>query len=278
MSVPKTFFDSLSRRKAGILPRLPDKEASEEFINHLYRYLFLPVPDETRSAGDLADGFEQLQVHLSNILIDIFEDENETEQIAASFFSKIPEVYDTLLRDADAFLKFDPAARSHEEVVLAYPGFFAIAVYRFANALHQLEVPLLPRILTEYAHGRTGVDIHPGAKISDSFLIDHGTGVVIGESAVIGKNVVIYQGVTLGALHVSKEMASVKRHPTIEDNVIIYSGATILGGQTVIGRNSIIGGNVWLTNSVNPDSVVYQKSEVIVRTKYPENEFLNFVI
>jgi serine O-acetyltransferase len=278
MSVQKTFFESLSQRKAGILPRLPDKQASEEFINQLYQFLFLPVTDETRSPEALAETFDQLQIHLSNILIDVFEDENETDNIAASFFNKIPEVYDTLLKDADAFLKFDPAARSHEEVVLAYPGFFAIAVYRFANALHQLEIPLLPRVLTEYAHGRTGVDIHPGAKIGESFLIDHGTGVVIGESTEIGKNVVIYQGVTIGALHVSKELASVKRHPTIEDNVIIYSGATILGGHTVIGRNSIIGGNVWLTNSVNPDAVVYQKSEVIVRTKYPENEFLNFVI
>lgn len=278
MSVQKTFFESLSQRKAGILPRLPDKQASEEFINQLYQFLFLPVTDETRSPEALAETFDQLQIHLSNILIDVFEDENETDKIAASFFNKIPEVYDTLLKDADAFLKFDPAARSHEEVVLAYPGFFAIAVYRFANALHQLEIPLLPRVLTEYAHGRTGVDIHPGAKIGESFLIDHGTGVVIGESTEIGKNVVIYQGVTIGALHVSKELASVKRHPTIEDNVIIYSGATILGGHTVIGRNSIIGGNVWLTNSVNPDAVVYQKSEVIVRTKYPENEFLNFVI
>lgn len=278
MSVQKTFFESLSQRKAGILPRLPDKQASEEFINQLYQFLFLPVTDETRSPEALAETFDQLQIHLSNILIDVFEDENETDKIASSFFNKIPEVYDTLLKDADAFLKFDPAARSHEEVVLAYPGFFAIAVYRFANALHQLEIPLLPRVLTEYAHGRTGVDIHPGAKIGESFLIDHGTGVVIGESTEIGKNVVIYQGVTIGALHVSKELASVKRHPTIEDNVIIYSGATILGGHTVIGRNSIIGGNVWLTNSVNPDAVVYQKSEVIVRTKYPENEFLNFVI
>jgi serine O-acetyltransferase len=139
-------------------------------------------------------------------------------------------------------------------------------------------VKILPRIFTEYAHGKTGIDIHPGATIGKSFFIDHGTGIVIGETTVIGDNVKIYQGVTLGALNVSKDKASTKRHPTIEDNVIIYSGATILGGETIIGHDSVIGGNVWLTYSVLPNSIVYHKSEVAVKDKYPDAEVLNFVI
>jgi serine O-acetyltransferase len=175
-------------------------------------------------------------------------------------------------------LKFDPAARSVEEVLVAYPGFYATAVYRLSHQLWEQGVEILPRLFTEYAHSKTGVDIHPGAHIGESFCIDHGTGIVIGETTIIGNNVKIYQGVTLGALQVSKDSAIVKRHPTIEDNVTIYSGATILGGQTVIGHDSIIGGNVWLTYSVPSFSVVYHKSEVKVRDKNPFPEPLNFVI
>jgi len=137
-------------------------------------------------------------------------------------------------------------------------------VFRFANLLHQYKVPSIPRILTELAHQKTGIDIHPGATIGSNFFIDHGTGIVIGETSVIGDNVKIYQGVTLGALSVSKEMAETKRHPTIEDNVVIYAGATILGGKTIIGKNSIIGGNVWLTKSIEPNSTVYHQSDLII--------------
>jgi serine O-acetyltransferase len=175
-------------------------------------------------------------------------------------------------------LNSDPAAKSIEEVITAYPGFFATFVYRMAHLLCQHECILLSRFFTEYAHSKTGIDIHPAAVIGRSFSIDHGTGVVIGETTIIGDHVKVYQGVTLGALNVSKAIASTKRHPTIEDNVVIYAGATILGGNTVVGSGSIIGGNVWLTNSVPPNSVVYHKSEVHVKDNNPFPEPLNFVI
>jgi serine O-acetyltransferase len=158
----------------------------------------------------------------------------------------------------------DPAAKSEFEVIRTYPGFYALCFYRIAHKLLKLEVPLLPRVLTEYAHSRTGIDIHPGAEIDEHFFIDHGTGIVIGETARIGKHVKIYQGVTLGALSVKKSLANQKRHPTVEDHVVIYSGATILGGETVIGHHSIIGGNVWLTCSIPPGSLVHHNPEVTV--------------
>lgn len=166
------------------------------------------------------------------------------------FLSDLPEIAKYCHADAKALLDGDPAAHSVEEVVLCYPGFFAVVAYRIANKLYKRQVPLLPRMLTEYAHQKTGIDIHPGATIGHSLFIDHGTGVVVGETAVIGNNVKIYQGVTLGALRVDREQRTKKRHPTIEDNVVIYAGATILGGETTVGHNSVIGGNVWITRSV----------------------------
>jgi len=159
--------------------------------------------------------------------------------------------------DVQAAWEGDPAAKSVEEVILSYPGLEAITVHRFANTLWKSGVPLIPRMMSEYVHARTGIDIHPGAAIGDRFFIDHGTGVVIGETTVIGKNVKLYQGVTLGALSVRKNESDSKRHPTIEDGVTIYAGATILGGETIIGRDSIIGGNVWITASLPPESRVY---------------------
>jgi serine O-acetyltransferase len=183
-----------------------------------------------------------------------------------------------LLDDANAFTKFDPASESVEEVILCYPGFFSIAVYRLAHVLYNLRVPILPRVMTEYAHSITGVDIHPGAQIGKCFFIDHGTGTVIGETTLIGDNVKIYQGVTLGALFVEKKMAKKKRHPTIEDNVIIYARSTILGGETVIGHDTVIGGNVWLTESVPPNSLVYQKHTAIVRNSKNIQDQTNGVI
>jgi len=170
--------------------------------------------------------------------------------LVQAFLSDLPQIAAYCHRDAQALFEGDPAAHSLEEVVLCYPGFFAVVAYRIAHKLYQRQVPLLPRMLTEYAHQRTGIDIHPGAKIGHSLFIDHGTGVVIGETAVIGNNVKIYQGVTLGALRVDREQRAKKRHPTIEDNVVIYAGATILGGETTVGQNSVIGGNVWITRSV----------------------------
>lgn len=185
-------------------------------------------------------------------------------QTAQQFFATLPEIHRMLLTDEAAILAGDPAAQTHFEIIRAYPGFLAICFYRIAHNLHILQVPLIPRILTEYAHSQTGIDIHPGATIGENFFIDHGTGIVIGETTQIGNHVKIYQGVTLGALSVEKNMAKQKRHPTVEDNVVIYSNATILGGETVIGRNSIIGGNVWLTRSVPEGSKVYHKPDIQV--------------
>ncbi len=183
-------------------------------------------------------------------------------QLQTAFYKDLPPIRALLQEDAAAILAGDPAAQSLVEVISTYPGFFAIAVHRLAHCLYQLQVPLLPRQLSELAHRRTGIDIHPGANIGRRFCIDHGTGVVIGETVNIGEDVKIYQGVTLGALSVKKEMARTKRHPTIEDGVVIYAGATILGGDTVIGAHSIIGGNTWLVKSVPPNSRIYYKGDL----------------
>ena len=179
------------------------------------------------------------------------------EYIGLKFFKELKHVHELLMLDAYAIFEEDPAANNVEEVIIAYPGFTAISYFRIAHLLHSLNIPLIPRVITEYCHQKTGIDINPSAKIGKSFVIDHGTGIVIGESAEIGDNVKIYQGVTLGALSVRKEFQSTKRHPTIEDNVVIYANATILGGKTIIGRNSIIGGNAWITKSVPPESKIY---------------------
>lgn len=178
--------------------------------------------------------------------------EGEAQRIAVEFFKKIPMLREYIEADVEAAFDGDPAAYNKEEIVVSYPGFYAITVNRIAHELHLLGVPLIPRIMTEHAHSLTGIDIHPGATIGKYFFIDHGTGIVIGETTVIGDNVKIYQGVTLGALSTrgGQKLKSVKRHPTIEDNVTIYSGATILGGETVIGRDVVIGGNTFITSSV----------------------------
>jgi serine O-acetyltransferase len=182
------------------------------------------------------------------------------ELIVENFFDEFPQIRASLALDMKAAFRGDPAAKSFEEVIVSYPGFDAITVHRLAHFFWKAEVPLIPRMMSELVHGRTGIDIHPGAEIGESFFIDHGTGVVIGETTIIGKNVKLYQGVTLGALSVKKEEGNRKRHPTIEDDVTIYSNATILGGGTVIGRGSTIGGNVWITASVPPDTMIYTKT------------------
>jgi serine O-acetyltransferase len=182
-------------------------------------------------------------------------------QLAARFMAQVPAIYEDLTKDATAIYQGDPAATCLYEVIRAYPGFYAIAYYRMAHALHLLHIPLLPRMITELAHARTGVDIHPAAEIGPYFCIDHGTGIVIGETSVIGAHVKLYQGVTLGALSIDKSMAKSKRHPTIEEHVVIYAGATILGGDTTIGHHSVIGGNVWLIKSVAPFSRIYYKAD-----------------
>lgn len=186
---------------------------------------------------------------------------NDATTISAKFFEKLPQLFDALQQDVTAMFEGDPAAKSRNEVIRTYPGFYAIAAYRIAHELHVLGVQGIPRIITEHAHSLTGIDIHPGARIGSHFCIDHGTGIVIGETTVIGHHVKIYQGVTLGALSVNKEDAEKKRHPTIEDRTVIYSGATILGGETVIGHDSIIGGNVWITRSMPPFTKIYYQSK-----------------
>lgn len=178
-----------------------------------------------------------------------------------AYMATVPQVYKWLTSDAEAILAGDPAANSLTEVIRSYPGFYAIAVYRLAHQFCELGVPLIPRILAEHAHTKTGVDIHPSASIGTRFCIDHGTGVVIGETVNIGNNVKIYQGVTLGALSVQKSLAKTKRHPTIEDEVVIYAGATILGGETIIGRGAVIGGNTWITRSVPPGAKIYYRQD-----------------
>lgn len=188
----------------------------------------------------------------------------DNQDRSRKFFRDLPDLYQVLNTDITAILQGDPAATNESEIIRAYPGFFAISLYRVAHSLLKQEVPLLPRILTEYAHSKTGIDIHPGAQIDEHFFIDHGTGIVIGETTQIGKHVKLYQGVTLGALSVNKNLAHTKRHPTVEDHVVIYSGATILGGETVVGHHSVIGGNVWLTNSVPPGSLVFHNPEITV--------------
>ncbi len=202
----------------------------------------------------------------------------QDEKVAYAFIKTLPALHEKLWTDANAIFEGDPAAESVDEVILAYPGFFAITIYRIAHELYGMQLPIIPRIITEYAHEKTGIDIHPGAEIGSPFFIDHGTGIVIGETSVIGKNVKIYQGVTLGALSVDKKFSKTKRHPTLEDDVIVYSQAVILGGETVIGRNSVVGGNAWVTASVPPNSTVYSKSEVRIRSNEKAEDFLDFVI
>lgn len=271
------FIQQIVNRQQQSKLQLPDKVLANQFINHLFGFLFIPSQALKNESAAIIE-FEQLQQTLQQLLQSIGYNQEESNSIVDSFFNSLPSIYDALLQDATAVVQFDPAANSIEEVMVAYPGFFATAVYRFANQLHLKGVTILPRLFAEYAHSTTGIDIHPGAAIGQSFFIDHGTGIVIGETAIIGNYVKIYQGVTLGALSVSKDMATQKRHPTIQDNVIVYAGATILGGDTIIGHDSVIGGNVWLTNSVLPNSIVYQKSDIVVRDKNPLPDVLNFVI
>ena len=246
--------------------------SNKEITGWALQVIRLLFPEQS---GQLFEGIEQLQGEFKRLqdgLCFIMNStkgcrENENDQYAATFFEFLPEIYRLLNTDILAIFNGDPAARSEFEVIRTYPGFFAISFYRLANSLYKHNIPLIPRILTEYAHSKTGIDIHPAAEIGEFFHIDHGTGIVIGESCVIGKNVKLYQGVTLGALSVAKSMAYTKRHPTVEDNVVIYSGATILGGDTVIGHDSTIGGNVWLTKSVEPNSTVYHKPAITVYNK-----------
>lgn len=258
---------------------VPSMPKAYAFTDNLINFLFPFKIDKKCTLPQIGLNLAQLQIDFRDLIGTMEETAAlSVQEITRIFFSKIPAIYKDLIADAEHFLSFDPAAHSVESVILYYPGFYSISVYRLSHELYNLKIPFLPRMMSEYAHSKTGIDIHPGAEIGKNFFIDHGTGIVIGETSNIGNNVKIYQGVTLGALYVEKSMKGVKRHPTIEDNVIIYSGSTILGGETIIGHDTVVGGNVWLTKSVPPCSVVYHESKSVVRDSKMKNEPINFVI
>jgi serine O-acetyltransferase len=273
------FPEYLLQQYNSFRKEVPSMTKAHRFIDNMIYFLF-PFKIDKKCTLPLIDlNLAQLQIDLRDILTPMEPVLEETgSTLTKAFFAKVPAIYESLVQDATLFVDFDPAARSVESVILYYPGFYAITVYRLSHELYQLKVPYLPRMISEYAHSKTGIDIHPGALIGSHFFIDHGTGIVIGETTIIGNNVKIYQGVTLGALSVDKSMKGTKRHPTIGDNVIIYSGSTILGGDTVIGHDTIVGGNVWLTKSVEPNSVVYHESKVNIRDSKDFIEPINFII
>lgn len=240
-------------------PDCPTPEKVLTFFNTLLGILFPAFATEKYShEDDIFMAFAKLEADLEGMIYLLKRDsKSEPPAEASRFFGDIKQIHDAIQEDALAIYEGDPAAASLHEVIKSYPGFYAIAAYRIAHNLYKAGIPLLPRMITELAHSKTGIDIHPGATIGKRFCIDHGTGIVIGETCVIGNNVKIYQGVTLGALSVNKEDAKSKRHPTIGHEVILYAGATVLGGKTNIGNNSIIGGNTWITESIPADSKIY---------------------
>jgi len=256
----KSFIQDIIEQKQHPNLKFRIKERTESFTNLLFHTLFDAETEVEENMHRLAALFDELATLVC------WDPNRSCGEIWQSYCSKLPAILKKLNLDARAIADNDPAANSIEEVYLSYPGFYAIAIYRLSHELYILNLPLVPRLMTEYAHKLTGVDINPGAEIGDSFFIDHATGVVIGETAVIKNNVKIYQGVTLGALCVSRDMRHAKRHPTIEDNVTIYANATILGGDTIIGANSIIGGNTWVTASVPENSVVSNAASVKIKS------------
>lgn len=257
---------------------LPLKREVAAFVDSVLGLLFPQLSEEpVGTADEIGVRLQLVRCDLARLLAPVTDPEH-AEAISRSFAAELPNLHSRIGLDAAAIVAGDPAAESLDEVVAAYPGFLAIAAHRVAHQIHALGVPVLPRLVSEVAHTRTGIDIHPGASIGNSFCIDHGTGIVVGETAVIGDSVKIYQGVTLGALSVEKSAAGSKRHPTIEDRVIIYANATVLGGDTLVGHDSVVGGNVWLTSSVPPYSLVYHASQVRVRSVSEGQGPLDFVI
>jgi serine O-acetyltransferase len=262
------FYQHIYNKQKGV-EAVPPNETIAAWVLQLISLLFPERSDETHTSKEAVENaFTKLEKELASLLNATKACTNcNNEEKAQQFFEQVPALYRIMNTDIDSLLSGDPAARTRFEIIRAYPGFFAVSFYRIAHLLHIMDTALLPRIITEYAHSQTGIDIHPAAKIGEHFFIDHGTGTVIGETSVIGSHVKLYQGVTLGALSVDKAMAYIKRHPTVQDHVIIYSGATILGGDTVIGHHSIVGGNVWLTKSVPPHSTVYHRPVIEVVEK-----------
>lgn len=270
-------------------PNLPSRERVVEITIHFLNVLFPGYYEKQElSKGNITyyiwEKIAFIYHHLSREILKSLKsssgkEENDKRLIAESIdttfalLKKIPQIRERLRKDVRAAFEGDPAAKSLDEIIVSYPGIEAIAIHRVAHELYALNVPLIPRIMSEHAHSATGIDIHPGAVIGESFFIDHGTGVVIGETTEIGNRVRIYQGVTLGALSIKMDASGniergKKRHPTIRDNVIIYSGATILGGKTVIGEHSIIGGSVWLTESVPPYTILINKAPELTQKRY----------
>lgn len=242
---------------------MPSSLEVEKIIRDLQALLFpsyfaAETKDPITLLADISSRLSR-QIKLAS---DISGVSTDSATLADKYISLLPDIYEKLLKDIEALYEGDPAAKSKEMVLICYPGFYVISVYRLAHELYKLKVPMIPRMMTEYAHAKTGVDIHAGAEIGDYFFIDHGTGIVIGETTVIGNHVKLYQGVTLGAKSFKTDesgnpVKDIKRHPNIGNNVVIYANATILGGDTYIGDNSVIGGSVWLTSSVPENSVVY---------------------
>ena len=255
--------------------RHPDKDVITDMVTKLLQIIYPGYFRDKRlriytARHNLSMLIEDVMYNLNKQITLVLETsmapdsaEAEAQRISLEFFSRIPTVRALVQTDLEAAYDGDPAATSHDEIIFCYPGLFAITVYRLAHELYGLNVPMIPRIMTEYAHSLTGIDIHPGASIGDHFFIDHGTGIVIGETTVIGKYVKIYQGVTLGGLSTrgGQSLRGKKRHPTIEDNVTIYAGASILGGDTVVGRNSVIGANAFITASIPPCSTVTNQEQ-----------------
>ena len=265
--------------------RLPNRSVIIDIVRDLKSIIFpgyfstdtsATVFPEYYVGHRLNDIYDRLKNQIEIALLYHGEEPEEAathaDRTTCGFFEQLPEIQRLLLTDVQAGFDGDPAAKSKEEIIFSYPGLFAIYVYRLAHVLYKEEIPFIPRVMSEYAHGRTGIDINPGATIGEYFFIDHGTGVVVGETTEIGNNVKLYQGVTLGALstRMGQQLANVKRHPTICDNVTIYSNSSVLGGETVIGENTIIGGNTFITESIPANTKVSAKSPELV-IKKPRN-------
>ncbi len=260
--------------------RLPDRQAVILLIKDIRRLIFPAYYGEAALMSLAPEDYaalllERIEKQLfRQIALTLPEgQEDRAADLAAEMVAKLPQIAQKVQMDLEATFDGDPAAASREEILFSYPGLFAILVYRVAHELYHLQIPILPRMMSEYAHSHTGIDIHPGAQIGDYFFIDHGTGIVVGETTVIGDRVKLYQGVTLGALSTrdGRRSRAGQRHPTVEDDVTIYSGASILGGETVIGRGSVVGGNAFLTDSVREDTqVVIHAPETVFKSRRNE--------
>lgn len=279
MTALNTFCERLLQINQGFCQDVPSMTRTQFFTDELISFLFPIRTNRHHDIYDVKNKLHELKYQLRKLLNPLKPKlTKDLELLTEEFFNNVPNIYNELISDAEIYHKSDPASYCLEEVILCYPGYYAMMTYRFAHLLYSMQIPILPRVMTEYAHSKTGIDINPGAKIGSNFYIDHGTGIVIGETVEIGNNVKIYQGVTLGALYVEKNLANKKRHPTIQDNVIIYAGSTILGGETVIGHDTIIGGNCWVTASVDPNSVVYRQPKIVIRDSKDFIEPINFSI